>query len=90
MFLPFLPWLGLAFQVAGAVVLAVSGGFGLGVRKFSPRGTALGLALFCAGCVFMAAYAASESNFLLTAAQLVAAALIGFGVARKARDRRDG
>ena len=85
-----LPWLGLAAQIAGAVFLAFSGGFGLGTRRYDPRGTAIGLAFFCAGCVSMALYAVFERHFLLTAAQLVAAVLIGLGVVRKNRKRRDG
>ena len=84
------PWLGLAAQGAGAVLLAFSGGFGLGSRKPSPQGIALGLTLFCSGCVCIAAYAGFERNFLLTGAQLVAAILVSFGVLRKLRGRRDG
>ncbi len=88
--LDLLPWLGLAAQITGAVFLALSGGFGLGARKYNARGTAIGLAVFCAGCVSMALFAVSERNFLLTAFQFIAAVLIGIGVVRKARNRREG
>lgn len=88
--LDLLPWLGLAAQAAGAVILAFSGGFGLGVRKYEPRGTAVGLAIFCAGSVSLAAFAVSERNFLLAGIQLVAACLISFGVMKKTRGRRNG
>lgn len=88
--LDLLPWLGLAAQVAGAAVLAFSGGFGLGVRKYEPRGTAVGLAIFCVGSVSLAAFAVTERNFLLAGIQLVAVSLIGFGVMKKAGGRRGG
>lgn len=90
MALDYLPWLGFAAQVLGAVVLAWSGGFGLGTRKYEPKGTAFGLALFCAGSVSLAVFALSEHNVLLAIIQGVAAVLIGIGVTRKARGRRNG
>ena len=85
--LELLPWLGLAAQAGGAVILAFSGAFGLGTRKYEARGAAAGLALFCSGCVALAWFAVTERHFLLTGIQLVAAVLIGFGVVRKARNR---
>ncbi len=83
-----LPWLGLFAQIAGALVLAFSGSFGLGARKYSERGTAAGLALFCAGCVSLAVYAVVYSHYLLTAVQVLAAILVSLGIARKAREKR--
>lgn len=88
--LDILPWLGFAAQAAGAAILAFSGGFGLGVRKYESRGTAVGLAVFCAGSVSLVVFAVSERNFLLAGIQLVAAFLIGFGVTKKAGRRRNG
>lgn len=85
-----LPWLGVAAQGAGAVLLAVSGGFGLGTRPYEPKGAALGLALFCAGCVSFAVFAFLERNIVLAAIQCIAAVLVAIGVARKAGKRRDG
>lgn len=90
MMFEYLPWLGLAAQAGGAVMLAFSGGFGLGARQYDPTRTALGLALFCAGCVSFAVYALSVSNVALAAIQGIAAALVGLGVARKARERHKG
>ena len=81
-------WLGLAIQGAGVACLAFSGGFGFGLREPSPRELALGgLTLFCLGCIFFAVYAVLERHFLMTAAQLIAALLISFGVVRKPGDR---
>lgn len=88
--LDLLPWLGLASQMAGALVLFFSGGLGIGTRIYSPKGTALGLALFGAGCVSLAVFAGSERNFLLTGVQILAAVLVFAGVARKAKGRRNG
>ena len=85
-----LPWLGLASQVAGALILFFSGGLGLGTREYQPRGTAVGLAFFCAGCVSLAVFAASVHHVLLIGAQLLAAVLVGLGVARKTKGRRKG
>lgn len=90
MLFEYLPWLGLAAQAGGAVIMAFSGGFGLGTRKYDPKGTALGLALFCAGCVSFVVFALSVSNFALAAIQGIAAVLVGLGVARKARERQKG
>lgn len=90
MFFEYLPWLGLAAQGGGAVCLAFSGGFGLGTRKFDPKGTALGLALFCSGCVSFVVFAIAAGDFILAAVQGVAAVLVGLGVARKVRERRKG
>lgn len=86
----YLPWLGLAAQAGGAVIMAFSGGFGLGTRKYDPKGTALGLALFLAGCVSFVVFALSVSNVALAAIQGIAAVLVGLGVARKARERHKG
>ena len=90
MSLELLPWLGLASQIAGALILFFSGGLGLGTREYQPRGTAAGLAFFCAGCVSLAVFAVSERHILLVGAQLLAAVLVSLGVARKVKGRRKG
>ncbi|MCC8193535.1 MAG: hypothetical protein LIP28_02675 [Deltaproteobacteria bacterium] len=90
MSLELLPWLGLASQIAGAVMLFFSGALGLGTRRYQVRGAAAGLAFFCAGSVSLAVFALYERNFLLTGIQLLAAVLIFLGVARKAKGRRGG
>ena len=85
-----LPLLGLLSQLAGAVILFLSGAFGLGSRRYNARGAAAGLAFFGAGSVSLAIFAGFERNFLLVGVQLVAVVLIFLGVARKAKGRRDG
>ena len=87
MALELLPFLGLLSQVAGAVLLFRSGALGLGSRRHHARGSATGLAFFGAGCVSLAAFALYERNFLLAGVQVLAAFLIFFGVARKAKER---
>lgn len=87
--LDLLPWLGLASQMAGAGILFLSGGLGLGARVYSPRGSALGLALFGAGCVSLALFALFERHFLLTGVQFLAGILVFAGVARKAKRRQN-
>ncbi len=77
-------WLGFASQMAGALALFFSGGLGLG-RPRSSRGTALGLALFGAGCVSLAVFAVFERHFLMTGAQCLALVLVFAGVARKGK-----
>ena len=85
-----LPWLGLAGQIGGAVLLAVSGGFGLGKRKYWASGAAAGLALFCAACLALAYYALADRNYLMVGAELLAGFLVARGVLRKTRGKRDG
>jgi hypothetical protein len=87
--LDMLPWMGLASQMAGALILFFSGGLGLGTRAYSFRGTALGLAFFGAGCVSLALFAFFERHFLLTGVQFLAAILVSAGVARKSKGRRN-
>lgn len=88
--LDIVPWLGVAGQIAGAILLAVSGGFGFDKRKYSARGTAAGLAVFCAACLALAFYAMIDRNYVMVVAELLAGLLVGRGVLRKTRDRRDG
>lgn len=90
MSLDIIPWLGLAGQVGGAVILAVSGGFGLGKRAYSARGTAAGLALFCAACLALAYYALADRNYIMVGAELLAGFLVTRGVLRKTGGRRGG
>ena len=85
----FLPLMGLLSQIAGAVLLFLSGGLGLN-RPYRPRGTATGLALFCAGSVSLALFAGYERNFLLTGTQTLAMILIFLGVRRKTKGKDSG
>lgn len=85
-----IPWIGLAGQIGGAVILALSGGFGLGKRTYSERGTVAGLALFCTACLALAYYAMADRNYIMIGAELLAGFLVARGVLRKTRDRRGG